>query len=300
MKDKKILYADLSLLLVAIIWGSGFVFTKNALDHMTPFYINAFRFLLASLILGVLAFKRIRKARWMDIKAGLIVGFFMFLGFAFQTIALLYTTVGVQAFITASNVVMVPFFYWILTKKRPGPYEFFGAILCFIGIGILSLDTNLQVGLGEFLTFLCAIGFALQIVAVGHFAKNVDSYVLSFVQLVVATVLSFAIAIPFEPRVSDVSPEIIVPILFLAIFGTIVAFLTQNIAQKYTTSTHAAIILSLEAVFGSILGIIILNEAITSKFVIGCLAIFISVLAAETRFDFLKPKKNDLKAESRK
>ncbi|MDY0236189.1 MAG: DMT family transporter [Gudongella sp.] len=295
MKDKKILYADLSLFIVAIIWGSGFIFTKNALDHMTPFYILGFRFLVASIAMGIIAFKRIKNTKWIDIKAGLIVGFFMFLGFAFQTVGLQYTTVGVQAFITASNVVMVPFFYWMLTKSRPGPYEFFGAILCFIGIGILSLDTNLQVGYGEFLTFLCAIGFALQIVAVGFFAKDVDSYVLSFVQLVIAMVLSFALAIPFEPRITQISSEALVPILYLAIFSTMIAFLTQNIAQKHTTSTHAAIILSLESVFGSIMGILIFSEEVSGKFIIGCMAIFISVLAAETKFSFLKPKKRALK-----
>ena len=295
MKDKKIIYADLSLLLVAIIWGSGFIFTKNALDHMTPIYILGFRFLIASIGFGIILFNKIRKAKWKDIKAGMIVGFFMFFAFAVQTVGLQYTTVGVQAFITATNVVMVPFFYWILTKSRPGPYEFFGAILCFIGIGILSLDTNLRVGYGEFLTFLSAIGYALQIVAVGFFAKDVDSYVLTFTQFVTATVLSFALAIPFEPRLTQINPGAVVPIIFLAIFSTMIAFLIQNIAQKYTTSTHAAIILSLESVFGSIMGIIILKEDVTAKFIIGCLAIFISVLAAETKFSFLRPKKHPLK-----
>ena len=295
MKDKKIIYADLSLLLVAIIWGSGFIFTKNALDHMTPIYILGFRFLIASIGFGIILFNKIRKAKWKDIKAGMIVGFFMFFAFAVQTVGLQYTTVGVQAFITATNVVMVPFFYWILTKSRPGPYEFFGAILCFIGIGILSLDTNLRVGYGEFLTFLSAIGYALQIVAVGFFAKDVDSYVLTFTQFVTATVLSFALAIPFEPRLTQINPGAVVPIIFLAVFSTMIAFLIQNIAQKYTTSTHAAIILSLESVFGSIMGIIILKEDVTAKFIIGCLAIFISVLAAETKFSFLKAKRQELK-----
>lgn len=295
MKDKKILYADLSLIIVAIIWGSGFIFTKNALDHMTPFYILGFRFLIATIAMGIIAFKRLKKAKLKDIKAGLIVGFFMFIGFSTQTVGLQYTTVGVQAFITASNVVMVPFLYWILTKTRPGPYEFFGAILCFIGIGILSLDTNLRIGYGEFLTFLCAIGYALQIVAVGFFAKDVDSYVLSFTQFAIATVLSFALAIPFEARLTMINPGAIFPIIYLAVFSTMIAFVIQNVAQKYTTSTHAAIILSLEAVFGSVLGIIILGEDITAKFIIGCLAIFISVLAAETKFSFLKRNKHEIK-----
>ena len=183
----------------------------------------------------------------------------MFLGFATQTIGLEYTTVGVQAFLTASNVVMVPFLYWIICKKRPDNFEILGAILCFLGIGILSLDSSLYVGIGEFLSFLCAICFAFQIVAVGYFAKDVDPYILSVVQLSLATILSFICAFLFEPKIAEFNTNMIIPIVYLGIFSTLIAFLIQNIAQKYTSSTHAAIILSLEAVFGSIIAIIFLN-----------------------------------------
>src|SRR5690554_1261353 len=185
MKDKKVLYADLSLLVVAFIWGSGFVVTKGALDHMTPLYILFFRFIVASFFLTLVSYKRLKKAKWLDIKAGLIVGLLQFIEFVTHTVGLQYTTVGIQALITTSHVVMVPLFYWFLTKRKPSSYEFFGAFLCFVGIGILSLDGNLRMGYGEFLTLICALSFALQIVAVGYFAKNVDSYVLSTIQLYV-------------------------------------------------------------------------------------------------------------------
>lgn len=288
MENKKTLYADLALLFVAIIWGSGFVFTKNALDHITPFYIMGFRFLVGTIAITLISIRRLRRITKLDIKAGLIVGFFMFLGFAAQTVGLKYTTVGVQAFITASNVVMVPFFYWILSKKKPDNFEILGAILCFVGIGILSLDSNLHIGNGEFLTFLCAIGFALQIVAVGYFANDVDPYILSVVQLSLATILSFICAFIFEPKITTFNSDMIFPILFLGIFSTFIAFLIQNIAQAHTSSTHAAIILSLEAVFGSVIAIIVLKEPITIKFIIGCLAIFLSVIASETKLGFIK------------
>lgn len=294
MENKKSLYADLSLLIVAIIWGSGFVVTKNALDVMSPFYINGARFLIAAAAVNIIFFKRLKKATRLDIKAGIIVGFFMFLGFAFQTVGLKYTTAGVQAFITASNVVMVPFLYWVISKKRPDNFEMFGAFLCFIGIGILSFDNNMRIGLGELLTFLCAIGFALQIVAVGYFAKDTDPIVLSTVQLYFAAILSFIIAFIFEPRVTNITPSIIFPMLYLGLVSSAVAFVVQNVAQVYTTSTHAAIILSLEAVFGSIFSIILLNEPVNVKFFIGCFAILISVIGSETKFEFLKIKKRTL------
>lgn len=295
MGNKKILYADFSLLFVAIIWGSGFVVTKNALDHLTPFYILGFRFLVSAIAITLISIKRLKNISKLDIKAGIIIGFFMFVGFATQTVGLNFTTVGVQAFLTAANVVMVPFLYWALSKKKPDNFEMFGAILCFIGIGILSLDSSLNVGIGELLSFICAVCFAFQIVAVGYFAKDVDPYILSVVQLSLATILSFICAFIFEPRIVALNNEMIIPILYMGIFCTLVAFLVQNIAQGYTSSTHTAIILSLEAVFGSIIAIIVLKEPVTVKFVIGCLAIFTSVLASETKFEFLNKRKEIIK-----
>lgn len=294
MENKKGLYADLSLFLVAIIWGSGFVVTKNALDVMTPFYIMGFRFIIAAVGVTLISFKRLKKATKLDIKAGIIVGFFMFLGFAFQTVGLKYTTAGVQAFITASNVVMVPFMYWILSKKRPDNFEMFGAFLCFVGIGVLSLDKNLNIGVGELLTFLCAIGYALQIVAVGHFAKDVDPFVLSTVQLYFAAILSFIIALLFEPKITVFTSDMLFPIFYLGIFSSMIAFLIQNIAQGHTSSTHAAIIMSLKAVFGSVFSILLLNDPVNIQFFIGCVAILLSVIASETKFEFLKIKKRTL------
>ncbi len=291
MENKKLLYADLSLLIVAIIWGSGFVVTKNALDNMTPYYILGFRFIISTVLLGLISYKKLKTISKKELKAGILIGLFLFFGFATQTVGLKYTTAGKQGFITATNVVMVPFMYWALTKKKPDAFEFFGAILCFIGIGILSSETNLTIGYGEFLTFLCAIGFAAHIVSVGYFAKDVDPFVISVIQLGTAAVLSFVFAFLFEPRIAKISTSSIFPILYLGVFGTMVAFLIQNIAQNHTTSTHAAIILSLEAVFGSIFALIFLKEQFTLRFLIGCIAIFISVLASETKFSFLRRNK---------
>lgn len=288
MENKKALYADLSLLLVAIIWGSGFIVTKNALDHITPYYMLGFRFIIASAVLGIISFKKLRKATIKDFKAGAIVGLFLFGGFATQTIGMKYTTVGNSAFITASNVVMVPFFYFLLTKRRLDKFEIFGAVLCFIGIGILSLDKNLTISFGDFLILLCAIFFALHIVSVGYFAGEIDPYVIATVQLFVVAVLSMIFAFCFEPKVTAIRSDMIIPILYLAIFSSMLAFLIQNVAQVHTSSTHAAIILSLESVFGSTFSIIFLKEALTFKFIVGCLAILISVLASETKFEFLK------------
>ncbi|HFL3828450.1 TPA: DMT family transporter [Clostridioides difficile] len=290
MTSKRSLYADLSLLIVAIIWGSGFIATKNTLNYMTPYYLLAYRFMISFLLMSVVFFKRLRKIKVEDLKAGIIIGIFLFGGFATQTVGLKYTTAGKQAFITATNVVMVPFIYWVISKKRPDRYEIIATFLCFIGIGILSLESNLKIGQGEFLTFICAIFFALHISAIGYFAKKHDTVVLSVVQIFVAAILSTIFAVLFEPKMNSISKEALLSLLYLGIFSTLIAFLIQNIAQKYTSSTHAAIILSLESVFGGLLSLIFLKEPFTIRFLIGCLSILISIITTETKWSFLRQR----------
>src|SRR5699024_11114217 len=109
--NRKSLYADLSLLLVAAIWGSGFVVTKNAVNHITPFYMLTIRFSISFILMAIIFWERVKNTKPEDIKAGAVIGFFLFTAFATQTYGIKYTTVSKQAFITASNVVMVPFFY---------------------------------------------------------------------------------------------------------------------------------------------------------------------------------------------
>lgn len=294
MEKKNVLFADISLLFVAIVWGSGFVVTKNALDVITPYYLLSFRFVIATVLLGIIFFKRIKKAKLKDIKSGALVGLFLFGGFATQTIGLNYTTAGKQAFITATNVVMVPFIYWAISKKKPDNYEILGAILCFVGIGILSLNESLSIGYGDFLTLICAVFFALHISTVGYFAKESDPFVLAFIQMGTAAIISIICTLIFEPKMFTVQRVAIIPVLYLAIFSTLLAFLVQTIAQRYTTSVHTAIILSLEAVFGSILALIFLKEPFTIRFLIGCLSILISVMISETKGKLFRFKKQNI------
>ena len=290
MEDKKTLYADISLLLVAIIWGSGFVVTKNALDYIRPYYLLFLRFIIATIILSIIFFKKVKAASKKDMKAGAIIGLFLFMAFALQTIGLQYTEAGKQAFITATNVVMVPFIYWIISKKRPDRFDLLAAFLCLLGIGVLSLNENLTMGYGDMLTLLCALMFAMHISSTGYFAKESDPYVITIVQFLVASILSLIFALLFEGSNINLESNTIFPIFYLAIFSTMTAFLIQTVAQKYTSSTHAAIILSLEAVFGSTFSIIFLKEPLTIRFFIGCMAILISVITSETKWKFLKGK----------
>ncbi|MFT5873643.1 MAG: drug/metabolite transporter (DMT)-like permease [Clostridium sp.] len=288
---KKSILADLSLLLVALFWGGGFIAVKGALDSLTPFYITAMRFSISAIIMSLIFRKKVRHITKHELKAGAVVGLLLFLGFTAQTVGMKYTTAGKNAFLTGTNVVIVPFFYWVISKKRPDTFSLISAFMCFIGIGMLTLDGGIRIGLGDGLTLLCAVFFAAHIVSVGFFIKKVDAILLVIIQLSVAAVFSIIAALIFEPIPQPLNTNTMFAIGYLAIFSTMVAFFIQNIAQKYTTPTHAAIILCLESVIGSILSVIMLNEIFTFKMILGCLTIFIAIITTETKWSFLKRKK---------
>ena len=290
INKRKSFLADMSLLIVAIMWGGGFIAVKGALDSVTPFYMMAMRFSISVIIMLFVFRKKVKLITKNELKVGTLVGLLLFLGFAAQTIGMQYTTAGKNAFLTGTNVVIVPFLYWVISKKRPDKYSLISAFLCFVGIGMLTLDGGFRLGLGDSLTLICAVFFAGHIVSVGFFTEKVDAISLVIIQLGAAAVFSIIAALIYEPVPPSLGSDTIFAIGYLAIFSTMIAFIIQNVAQKYTTSTHAAIILCLESVFGSILSVIVLNEIFTSKMVLGCLTIFVAIITTETKWAFLKKK----------
>lgn len=288
---KKMVYADLSLLLVALAWGGGFVVLKDALDSITPFYIMAIRFAMATIIMLLFFIKKLKNITRIDMKAGVIIGFLLFLAFSTQTVGLKYTEAGKQAFLTGTNVVIVPFLAWLVHKKRPDGYTIASTFLALIGIALLTLQGSFIMNKGDLLTLICAVFFAAHIVAVGYYAKNMDPYLLALLQMAVAAVIFMIFAILFEPVPKAFNRQMYGAVIYLVLFPTLMAFLIQNVAQKLTTSTHAALILCLEAVFGTILAAIFLKEVFTIQMVIGCILIFCAIILTETKLSFLSRKK---------
>ncbi len=277
----KTLIWDISLLLVAMVWGGGFVITKNALDAITPLYFLSFRFMIAGLIMFILFFKRIVKASLTDIKNGCIVGVFLALGFITQTFGAALTTPAKSSFITGINVVLVPFVLMSITRKLPGRKSIITAFAAFAGMAFLSLNETLVLGLGDLLTLLCALFYACHIVSIGHFANKSDTYVLASVQIIFTGVCCSILALFFETAPTAINTGLWSGILYSALLSTLAAFLIQNLAQKNTPSTHAAIILCLESVFGALASVIFWHETMTTKMLLGCILIFTAIFANE-------------------
>jgi len=273
--------ADVALIFIALCWGLNFVIEKNVLLTMSPFMYLGVRFFLSALIIAIIFQKRLKRMNTEDIKAGLIVGAFMLLGFLTQTVGLVYTTPSKSGFITGSNVVMVPFFAYILTKKFPGTGQILGAIITFCGLGIISISDNLNIALGDILTLVCAISFALQITFTEFYVKKADPINMAIIQVTLTGIVTMGMAIIREPLKYDLGVGNWAAILYGAIFCTVGAFIVQNVAQKYTSSTHAAVILCTESVFAGMFSFLFWKEPLTLKTVVGFILIWAGVLITE-------------------
>ncbi len=290
--------ADLALVLTALIWGSAFPVSQYAIDsNMSTSLILLLRFSIASIILLILFFKKIKTITKKEFQYGIIAGAFLFLGFYTQTIGLKYTTPSNNAFITAIYVIMVPFITMFVFKKRPKTKFFFLPLITFLGVVILtySPSSNVLLSKGDLLTLLCALFFALHISYLGIVSKKVDVIKMTFLQMITASVLSLLFFVFYDKLVItniDYTKGIL-SILYLGIFSTCLCFFIQTYAQSNTSPSKAAMILSTEALFGSLFSVILKIEPFTINLLIGGLLILLTIFAAET--DFSKFKKNKKK-----
>jgi drug/metabolite transporter (DMT)-like permease len=289
---------EIGLIITAIIWGSGFVATQIAIDsNLTPNQILTLRFFVSSILMNIVFFKNMKKIDKATIKSGMILGIFLFIGFVFQTYGLVYTTLSKNAFITAANVVIVPFIGFLIYKRKLDKIGVISSIVAIIGIGVLSLEADFSLNLGDILTFICAVGFALQIFFTGEFTKDKDPIALTSIQISTAFVLSFMLLLITKEVNVEMSVGGIGSTIYLAIFNTTVCFLLQTICQTKTSETKAALILSTESIFGTIFSVIILHEIITLKMILGCSLIFFAIIMSETKLSFLKKDKGMARAE---
>ncbi len=278
----------LGLILVAIIWGSGFVASALALESYSAYQILAIRFTIAFLVLLVLNVKRLKELKKKTIQRGSLLGVFLFLAFAFQTVGLQYTTPSKNAFLTAVNVVIVPFLAFLLLKKKVPFKSIVGSFVTLGGIALLSLNSSIgSFNVGDLLTLICAIFFALQIFVTDLFIEKEETWSLMLLQMGSAALLSWVTLFSTGESVPVIEIKTIMPALYLGLISTLLAYFLQTISQKYTTSSQAAIILSTEAFFGMLSSVIILGEKISVNMLLGAVFIFIGILIVELEFKIL-------------
>lgn len=280
---RNIIMADIGLLFVALFWGGGFVAGKFALEGMSPLNLTAYRYVGATVVVAFFCFKKFKLITKKMTLCATLIGFLMFLGNTLQTIGLQYTTPGKQSFIISLYTVMVPLLSWMILKTKPSKRIIAAAFLALLGIALLTLKDDMTIGLGDFLTFIFAVTFSLQVVFIGIFMKDMDATLFTFLEIGIAAVFSVIAALLFEPPASIFDMQLVplIGLLYLVTFNTAFAFLLQNLCQRFAPANHTAIILSTETVFGTIFAVTIVNEVFRGRMIIGCALMFAAIIIAE-------------------
>ena len=279
--------AHILLVLVTAVWGATFVLIKRALDDVSPLLFNAVRMSLAAVLLALVYARHFRQMTAASVRAGLVVGVCLWLGYEFQTTGLVYTTPSKSAFLTAVSVVLVPLFLaLIFHRKRIPAWTLIGVGAAFAGLYLLTIPAGEGFGgvnAGDVLTMGCAVAFAFHIIFLGRATGQHRFEQISVLQTITAAVLML-VSIPIleTPRVVW-SQELLVAILITGAIGTAAAFSIQAWAQQFTPPTHTALIFSLEPVFAAITSYFVLHERLGWRGTLGAVLIVGGVLASELK-----------------
>ncbi len=280
---KRELLADGMLLLTALIWGSAFAVVKNTLDSFPPAAIIAMRYAIAAILTGLVFRRHLRGITRADVLRGALVGVLLSLAYIIQTVGLQHTTAGKNAFLTTVYVLLVPFGCCVFFGQKLHGANLAAAGMMLLGIGLLSLDGE-SGGLneGDVLTLICGVFFAAHIIAVERCQQRTDAYALIVLQFAFAAVFAAAYHLLFEGGSTlEFSAGSIGGLLYLAIFSTTLAMSLQNIGQSMAPASHAAILLSLESVFGVAFSCLLMGERVTFRMAAGFAVIFAALIVGE-------------------
>ncbi|MEN8210534.1 MAG: DMT family transporter [Thermodesulfobacteriota bacterium] len=279
------LKSDFILIFVATIWGLAFVAQRVGMEHIGPFTFNGLRFVLGSLsLLPVIYFTRNSKSRKDNtglIKSGLITGIVLFGGISFQQVGLVYTTAGKAGFITGLYVVFVPILGFLIKQGKTYVATWIGAVMACIGMYLLSITKDMTMNKGDLLVLCSAICFAFHLIIIEKFTNRFNTAWLSLVQCIVCSILSLLAAAVFETFIISDILKVSIPIIYGGVFSVGIAYSLQIYGQKNSPASHAAIILSLEAVVAAIGGWIILNEVLSGRGVFGCALMLVGMLISQ-------------------
>ncbi|MBQ7849760.1 MAG: DMT family transporter [Clostridia bacterium] len=280
----------LALLTAALIWGSSFIIMKGAVDDVPVFMLLAVRFSIAFMLLGAIFIRKLLKADRQTLLGGMLCGMLLFGAYTSQTFGLMGTTPGKNAFLTAVYCVLVPFLSWVFFRKRPTVWNWVAAVMCVAGIGFVSLTGDLTIDPGDGLTLLGGLFYAFHIILLGRLGDRCDPIALTIVQFGSTAAFSWLFCLLAE-RGSAFPPAGIWPqLLYLAVLCTGLTILLQTVGQKLTPPSQAAILMSLESVFGVFFSLLMGAETLTLPLVCGFALIFCSVIISETQLSFLRKK----------
>jgi drug/metabolite transporter (DMT)-like permease len=288
---KKHLKSDLLFLLSAVIWGFAFVAQRMGMDHVGPFTFNGIRFFLGAMVLVPFIYSnrnnqpkapdgsgQIRNRRL--VLYGGLAGMAIFAGASLQQVGLVYTTAGKAGFITGLYVVIVPIM-GLLWGQRTNAGTWGGALMAAAGMYLLCVNEDLTVSFGDLLELIGAIFWACHIHLIGWISPKTDSLQLAFLQFMACAAASLMTALVVETASVAAIAAAALPIIYGGALSVGVAYTLQVVAQRHAHPAHAAILLSLEAVFAAVGGWLVLGEVMSGRGIVGCSLMFTGMLMSQ-------------------
>ncbi len=294
--------AFISLVMTVLFWGAGFVLTDTVLQNgCKPGFTNCVRFLTATATTGIIFCKKIKLDK-RTLLYGLIGGAALFGGFTLQLTGLQYTTPANNGFFTAAYILFVPFLAWMFTKKRPDAIVFIGIAAAVAGLFILNFGdvTNPNpykehIWLGNMLTLVSALFFAVQMSFSDYAVKKTDAMSLTFAQLATAAVLFVLYFLCFEAGSTDFGAinwkACVLPLAFVALLGTGFAYPAQISAQRFISPSETSLILSAESFVGAVLSVAIGSDTFSWVIAVGGTLVVAAVLLVEFVPSYLAKKR---------
>ena len=283
------------LLLAAVIWGTGFVAQRKAMDSMQPFAFIAMRFLLGCLVLlpGVILTQKSKlpqtkttnpwkEAVRQNILPGIVPGFFLFAGASMQQLGIMTTSAAKAGFITSLYLVLVPLI-GLFFGKRVNEWVWVGVAIALMGVFYLSVDMELTIHRGDVLMIIGAFFWAMQILSLDHFSAYTNSLSLAFGQFLTTAILGLVFSLAIEGTALFSDSPAWGPLLYSGIFAVGIGFTLQVFGQSKVNPTLASLIMSLEAVFAMISGMLFLGEQLTARECLGGLLMMAAVVLVQLK-----------------
>ncbi|PYC07140.1 EamA family transporter [Pseudomonas protegens] len=281
------LRADVLMLITAVIWGAAFVAQSSGMDHIGPFLYSGLRFALGSLCLLPLVLRRTPADRHPApllnrglLLGGVLMGLALTLGINLQQVGLMFTSVTNAGFITGLYVIVVPLL-GLLIGHKTGLGTWLGAVLAVVGMFLLTVSDSFHVASGDWLQLIGAFVWGAHVILVGVFASRHDPIRLAFLQFATCSVVSLILALCLEPIHWNAIVAAGPAILYGGVIAVGIGYTLQVIAQRDAIASHAAIILSLEAVFAAIAGAWLLDESLQLRGYFGCALMLSGMLVAQ-------------------
>jgi len=284
--------ANLLLIITAMIWGFAFVAQRSGMEYLGPFTFNGIRFTLGGIsLIPLLLLNQKRKfdnnnilpllADKILLKSGIVAGIILFLGASLQQYGIVYTSAGKAGFITGLYIILVPILGMIF-KQKTSSGTWIGALVAAIGLYLLSIKSDFSIELGDLLVLISAFFWAAHVLWISRVSPRTDPIQLAFFQFMLCSILSLITAFVIEVSIFQNIVDAAIPLLYAGILSVGIAYTLQIVAQREVHPANAAIIMSLEAVFAVIGGLIVLNETIAFRGLLGCTLMFTGMVISQT------------------